>query len=120
MEEVAKTEMVASVGAPQSAAGELAVLHGVAGGNSTVMIVMAILALVGGKAGWKFWSDWRKQEHEEDMKKLELEAKIKLAEIGEEVSPVAEESPVEKPKKKSKAKSKAKPKKKPKKEVSEE
>lgn len=115
MEEVAKTEMVASVGAPQSAAGELAVLHGVAGGNSTVMIVMAILALVGGKAGWKFWSDWRKQEHEEDMKKLELEAKIKLAEMGEEVSPV-EESPVEKPKKKSKAK----PKKKPKKEVSEE
>lgn len=113
MEEVAKTETVASVGAPQSAAGELAALHGVAGGNSTVMIVMAILALVGGKAGWKFWSDWRKQEHEEDMKKLELEAKIKLAEIGEEVSPVVEESPVEKkPKKKSKAKPKAKTKKK--------
>lgn len=120
MEEVAKMETVASVGAPQSAAGELAVLQGAAaGGNSTVMIIMALLALVGGKAGWKFWSDWRKQEHEEDMKKLELEAKIKLAEMGEEVSPV-EESPVEKPKKKSKAKPKAKPKKKVKKEVSEE
>ena len=106
-------ETVASIGVPQTAAGELAVLHSAAGGNNTVMIVMAILALVGGKAGWKFWSDWRKQEHEEDMRKLELEAKIKLAEIGEEISPVAEESPVEKkPKKKSKAKPKAKSKKK--------
>lgn len=72
----------------QSAAGELAALQAIGGGSSTVMIVMALLAVVGGKAGWKFWSDWRKQKHEEAMRKMELEAKIKLAEIGEETSPV--------------------------------
>jgi hypothetical protein len=65
------------------------------------MIIMGILAVVGGKAGWKFWADWRKQKHEEAMKKLELEAKVELAKLGEEVSPV-EESPEEKPKKKAK------------------
>jgi hypothetical protein len=88
---------IATVGAPQSAAGELAALQSIGGGSSTVMIIMGILAVVGGKAGWKFWADWRKQKHEEAMKKLELEAKVKLAEIGEDSS--CEESPVEKPKK---------------------
>ena len=125
MEEVAKTEMMASVGAPQDAASQIAALQSAAGGNGTVMVVLALLALVGGKTGWKFWTDWRKQKHEEAMKALELEAKVKLAEIGEEVSPVVEEcsveeSPVEKPKKKAKAKPKAKPKKKVKKEESSE
>ena len=80
-------ETVASVGAPESAAGELAALQGLVGGSNSVMVIMAVLAIVGGKAGWKFWGDWRKQKHEEAMRKMELEAKIKLAEIGEEVSP---------------------------------
>jgi hypothetical protein len=96
-EAVSTTAMVGV--APQSAASELAALQGIGGGSSTVMIIMGILAVVGGKAGWKFWADWRKQKHEEAMKKLELEAKVELAKLGEEVSPV-EESPEEKPKKK--------------------
>lgn len=86
-----EVQTTATVGAPPtSAASELAVLQGIGGSNS-IMLVMAVLALVGGKAGWKFWGDWRKQKHEEAMKKMELEAKVELAKLGEEVSPVCEE-----------------------------
>lgn len=75
---------VATVGvAPSSAAGELALLQGIGGSNS-MMLVMTILAIVGGRASWKFWGDWRKQKHLETMKRMELEAQIKLAEIQEE------------------------------------
>jgi len=91
VQEVAAPATTASVGAPVSAAGELAALQALAGGNSTVMVILGILAVVGGKTGWKFWGDWRKQKHEEAIKKMELEAKIALAKLGEEVSPMCEE-----------------------------
>jgi len=35
---------------------------------------LAALALVGGGAGWKFWSKLSEQKHEQKMKELELQA----------------------------------------------
>lgn len=76
-----EVQTTATVGvAPSSAAGELALLQGI-GGSNNMMLIMTILAIVGGRASWKFWGDWRKQKHEETMKRMELDAQIKLAEI---------------------------------------
>ena len=69
--------------APSSAAGEFALLNGIGGSNS-MMLVMTFLAILGGRSAWKFWGDWRKQKHLETMKRMELDAQIKLAEIQEE------------------------------------
>ena len=44
------------------------------GGGSSVAIILAILAVVGGGAGWKFYQKFAEQKHEQAMKKLELEA----------------------------------------------
>jgi uncharacterized protein HemX len=74
-QELAPQDTVASVGAPESAAGELAALKDLAGGNATLTVVLALIAVVGGKAGWKFFSDRAKLKHEEKMKEMELQAK---------------------------------------------
>ena len=73
-EAAAPQETVATVGAPESAASELAALKDLAGGNATLTVVLALIAVVGGKAGWKFFSDRSKLKHEEKMKQMELEA----------------------------------------------
>jgi uncharacterized protein HemX len=44
------------------------------GGGSSVAIILAILAVVGGGAGWKFYQKFAEQKHEQAMKKLEIEA----------------------------------------------
>lgn len=90
MENQESQEVVASVGQPESAAGELAALKDLAGGNSVLMVVLALIAVVGGKAGWKFWQDRAKLKHEETMKRMELEAeaaktKAKVEAIKEKV-----------------------------------
>ena len=72
-----KQETVASVGVPQqTVAGELGALKDIAGGNSSLTVVLALIAVLGGGAGWKFWTARSKQKHEEAMKKLEIEAEI--------------------------------------------
>lgn len=76
----APQETVASVGAPESVAGELAALKDLAGGSPVLTVVLALIAVVGGKAGWKFFSDRSKLKHEEEMKKLEIEEKKTKAE----------------------------------------
>lgn len=80
MENQESQEMLASVAQPESAAGELAALKDIAGGNSVLVVVLALIAVVGGKAGWKFFSDRAKLKHEEEMKKLEIEEKKTKAE----------------------------------------
>lgn len=44
-----------------------------------VMVVLAALAVVGGRQGWKFWSERSAQNHELEMKKLELQAQAQQA-----------------------------------------
>ena len=53
---------------------DLSQLQGLAGGNPTLLVVLAVIVVVGGSAGWKFWNRFSEQKHEQKMKVLELEA----------------------------------------------
>lgn len=46
----------------------------VAQANPMLAFALAALAVVGGGAGWKFWTKMSEQKHEEKMKQLELQA----------------------------------------------
>ncbi len=46
----------------------------VAQANPMLAFGLAILAVVGGGAGWKFWTKMSEQKHEQKMKELELQA----------------------------------------------
>lgn len=64
--------------AAQTAAGELAGLVP-PGGGSAITVMLALIAVAGGGAGWKFYQSFAKQKHEQRMKELELkEKKIEL------------------------------------------
>lgn len=59
---------------PTTAAGELQGLVGAAGGDSTLALGLAAIAVLGGGAAWKFYSQQTKQSHELKMKELELKS----------------------------------------------
>jgi len=59
---------------PTTAASELQGLVGAAGGDSTLAIVLALVAVLGGGAAWKFYNQKSAQTHEVKMKELELKA----------------------------------------------
>ena len=72
--EVNKMETTATVSQPE-ASPDLSAIAGLAGGNSTVTVILAILVIAGGSAGWKFWNKLIDKKHEEKMKELEIEEK---------------------------------------------
>ena len=78
MEAPAKT--VASIGVPGMGS-EIAMVKDLTGGNPVVTIILAVLVTLAGPAGWKFWTSRQKAKLELEEKRLELEAKVKLAEI---------------------------------------
>lgn len=41
-----------------------------------VVIILAVVAVLGGRQGWKFYSERSAQKHELEMKKLELQAQV--------------------------------------------
>ena len=45
------------------------------GGDTNLSMLLAILAVVGGGAAWKFYTQYSEQKHEQKMKELELQAK---------------------------------------------
>ena len=49
-------------------------LQAVAGGNSSVLVLLAFLTVGGGTASWKYWTKRSEQAHEFEMKKLQMEA----------------------------------------------
>ncbi|NDC59919.1 MAG: hypothetical protein EBZ50_14075 [Alphaproteobacteria bacterium] len=55
-------------------AGDLADLAASTGGNTGLTLALAVLAVVGGAAGWKFFSQIAEQKHEQAMKRLDIEA----------------------------------------------
>lgn len=55
---------------------DLSQLEGLAGGNPMLMLAMAVLVIVGGGAGWKFWTKMSEQRHEQTMAKLALEREM--------------------------------------------
>jgi len=62
---------VATVGQPEPAV-DLAALSQAAGGNSTLTVLLALIAVLFGAAGWKFWQKVSSDHHEYRMKELEL------------------------------------------------
>lgn len=66
---VATTEVAAP-----TAASDLTALAQATGGDSTLTIVLALVAVVGGGAAFKFYSSFSAQKHEQAMKKLEIAA----------------------------------------------
>ena len=44
------------------------------GGDSSVSLLLAMMAVVGGGAAWKFYTQYSEQKHEQKMKQLELDA----------------------------------------------
>ena len=64
---------VESIEAP-AAVPDISQLEGLAGGNPLLMVVLAVLVLGGGTAGWKFWNRLSEQKHEQAMKKMEIDA----------------------------------------------
>lgn len=59
---------------PTTAASEIQGLVGAAGGNSALALGLAVVAVAGGGAAWKFYSQQTKQSHELKMKELELKS----------------------------------------------
>jgi len=45
------------------------------GGDSNLAMFLAIIAVVGGGAAWKFYSQFAEQKHEQKMKEMEIQAK---------------------------------------------
>jgi len=70
------SEPVASIAVPDptTAASELQGLVGAAGGDSTLAVALAAIAVLGGGAAWKFYSQQTKQSHELKMKELEMKS----------------------------------------------
>jgi hypothetical protein len=64
-------EVPAVEGAP-----DLSQLESLAGGNPMLMLAMAVLVVVGGGAGWRFWTKMSEQKHEQAMAKLALEREM--------------------------------------------
>ena len=75
-----KQETVASVAQPQNLAGDLAIVKDLAGGNSAVTVILALIVVLGGGAGWKFWTKRSELKHEQKLKEMELQAEIAKAE----------------------------------------
>jgi len=44
------------------------------GGGGAIAIILALVAVVGGGAAWKFYQKFSEQKHEQEMKKLEIQA----------------------------------------------
>ena len=53
----------------------LAKIAGAAGGDSTLTIALALIAVVGAGTTWKFLTQLSEQKHEQRMKQLEIEAR---------------------------------------------
>ena len=65
-----------SASMPVEGAPDLTQLEGLAGGNPALMLALAVLLIVGGGAGWKFWQRMSEQRHEQAMAKLALEREM--------------------------------------------
>jgi uncharacterized protein HemX len=54
---------------------DLSGLKDMAGDNSVLMVILALVAVLGGGTAWKFYQQNANQKHEQAMRKLDLEAK---------------------------------------------
>jgi uncharacterized protein HemX len=69
-------EAMTQAPAAQTAVGELGGLLPKDGsGGSAITVMLALIAVAGGGAGWRFYQSFAKQKHEQRMKELELKEK---------------------------------------------
>jgi hypothetical protein len=61
---------------PSNAAPDLSQIGALAGGNPIVTVILALIVVGGGTAGWKFWQKKSEQSHELAMKKADLELEM--------------------------------------------
>lgn len=59
--------------APEVPVGDMTDIMGAVGGGPLGILALVVL-VVGGGAGWKFWSKLSEQKHEQAMKRLEIES----------------------------------------------
>lgn len=77
--EAAPSELHATTQAsaePANAAPDLSQIGALAGGNPIVTVILALIVVGGGTAGWKFWQKKSEQSHELAMKKADLELEM--------------------------------------------
>lgn len=65
-----------SASMPVEGTPDLTQLEGLAGGNPALMLALAVLLIVGGGAGWRFWLKLSEQRHEQAMAKLAVEREM--------------------------------------------
>lgn len=70
-------ETVASVQHPVAGGLDLSQIKDLAGGSGPVTIVLAIIVLVGGGAGYKFWEKHSDNKQELALKQIEADKKAK-------------------------------------------
>ena len=61
---------------PANAAPDLSQIQALAGGNPIVTVILALIVVGGGTAGWKFWQKKSEQSHELAMKKADMELEM--------------------------------------------
>jgi predicted negative regulator of RcsB-dependent stress response len=71
----------ASVGVAPELVPHINTIAHLTGGNPIVAIILVAMLVLGGKTGWAFWEKRQKINADLEEKRLELEAKIKLAQI---------------------------------------
>lgn len=77
--EAAPSELHATTQAdaePANAAPDLSQIGALANGNPIVTVILALIVVGGGTAGWKFWQKKSEQGHELAMKKADLELEL--------------------------------------------
>jgi uncharacterized protein HemX len=55
---------------------DLSQIQGLAGGNPIVTVILALILVGGGTAGWKFWQKKSEQSHELKLQELELQKEM--------------------------------------------
>lgn len=52
---------------------EFDIVKSVSGDNPVIGLVLVVVLVVGGKAGWSFWNKLLEKKHEQKMKELEIQ-----------------------------------------------
>ena len=68
-------ETVGQPTSPANLANDLGALAKNVGGDSTLTIVLAVVAVLGGGTAWKFYRQHSEQKHEQRMEKMKMDAK---------------------------------------------
>jgi len=52
---------------------DLAQIEGMAGGDPMIMLAVLLVMVLGGGAGWKFWTQYSEQKHQQVLERIRLE-----------------------------------------------